>query len=61
MKEDSLASCRAGIARTALRCGDVRKGLAVAREVGSRAVTRAAVTAVNKRVLHAHCTVKSNT
>ena len=40
MKEDSLASCRAGIARTALRCGDVRKGLAVARELGSRAVTR---------------------
>ena len=35
-----LSSCRAGIARTALRCGDVRKGLAVARELGSRAVTR---------------------
>ena len=40
MKDDSLSSCRAGIARTALRCGDVRKGLGVARELGSRAVTR---------------------
>ena len=40
LKEDSLTSCRAGIARTALRCGDVRKGLGVARELGSRSVFR---------------------
>ena len=36
MKDDSLSSCRAGIARTALRCGDVRKGLGVARELGQQ-------------------------
>ena len=33
-------SCRAGIARMALRCGDVRKGLAMCREVESRQLLR---------------------
>ena len=39
-EEEHNASCRAGIARMALRCGDVRKGLAMCREVESRQLLR---------------------
>ena len=39
-EEEHNTSCRAGIARMALRCGDVRKGLAMCREVESRQLLR---------------------
>jgi WD repeat-containing protein 19 len=38
--EEHNGHCRAGIARMALRCGDVRKGLAMCREVESRQLLR---------------------
>ena len=38
--EEHNNQCRAGIARMALRCGDVRKGLAMCREVESRSLLR---------------------
>ena len=39
-REEHNASCKAGIARMALRCGDMRKGLAMCQEVGSRQLLR---------------------
>ena len=39
-EEEHNAHCKAGIARMALRCGDVRKGLAMCKEAGSRPLVR---------------------
>ena len=39
-EEEHNTHCRSGIARMALRCGDVRKGLAMCREVESRQLLR---------------------
>ena len=39
-EEEHNVNCRSGIARMALRCGDVRKGLAMCREVESRQLLR---------------------
>ncbi|XP_023331956.1 WD repeat-containing protein 19 [Eurytemora carolleeae] len=38
--EEHKAACRAGIARMALRCGDVRKGLTMCQEAKSRQLNR---------------------
>lgn len=34
--EEHNAACKAGIARTALRCGDIRRGVNIAAEMNSR-------------------------
>ena len=38
--EEQINSCKAGIARMALRCGDVRKGLQMCKELNSRQLMR---------------------
>ena len=38
--EEQVNSCKAGIARMALRCGDVRKGLQMCKELNSRQLMR---------------------
>ncbi|XP_045115021.1 WD repeat-containing protein 19-like isoform X2 [Portunus trituberculatus] len=38
--EDHNAACKAGIARTALRCGDIRRGVNIAAEMNSRMLKR---------------------
>ncbi|KAL3180068.1 hypothetical protein MRX96_037454 [Rhipicephalus microplus] len=37
---DHDKACRAGLARTSLRCGDIRKGVRVAKELNSRTLLR---------------------
>lgn len=38
--EEHNAACKAGIARTALRCGDIRRGVNIAAEMNSRVLKR---------------------
>lgn len=38
--EEHNAACKAGIARTALRCGDIRRGVNIAAEMNSRMLKR---------------------
>lgn len=38
--EEHNAACKAGIARTALRCGDIRRGVNIAAEMNNRLLKR---------------------